>query len=114
MQMRKELKGKNIPTSKYESYIVHLLFDPAIKDNRKQKLQIALLLIPVLIFISSLVITLLIDFHFDKPTTESDNPFRAAVGLNVLIYTTISIFAIILMSLSLWKLFHASNKPPVS
>jgi hypothetical protein len=109
MQMRKALEEKNITTSSNESYIVRLLFDPTSEKKYKQRLQITLLLIPVLIFISSVVITVLIDFYFDKSTIDSDDPFRAAVGLNKIMYTSISIFAAVLMAISLWRLFHTSG-----
>jgi len=108
VQLRKALKISKKRSSSSESYIVRLLFDPSEKKSN-QKLQITLLLIPVLIFASSVVITVLIDFYFDKPTIDSDDPFRAAVGLNKLIYTCISVFAAILMAISLRKLFHTAG-----
>jgi hypothetical protein len=113
MEIRVQLQDQRTYSSLNKSSIARLLFDQTKKQGKKgQKVQIVLLLIPVIIFGSSFVINLLIYFYYDEPSLASDDPFRAAVGLNKLIYLTISVFGTILMILSLWKLFHYSKEKP--
>jgi hypothetical protein len=101
----KNLKGEDSQHKTEDSFYPVLLFNPA-KNIKKQLLQVALLIIPLLIFIGSFAITISIDFYYDDPSLDSDNPFRAAVGLNKLIYTILSILGCIFMITALWKLFH--------
>jgi hypothetical protein len=101
------MKSKQI-ADKNDSFVVSLLFNPH-KSIKSQKLQIALLLIPIFIFVGSFVVTMLIDFIYDEPSSDSDDPFRAAVDLNKSIYVVMSILACIFMILGLRKLFFVSS-----
>jgi hypothetical protein len=103
------MNSKSVPKKK-ESFIVSLLFDPY-KAKKSQKLQIALLLIPISVFVGSLIVTMLIDFAYDEPSSDTDDPFRAAVDLNKLIYVIMSILALILILFSLRKLSFFSKEP---
>mgnify|MGYP001068443744 CR=1 FL=1 len=102
----------NQNNNKEDSFAVNLLFNPNEKI-KTQKLQIALLLIPIFIFVSSLIVTMLIDFVYDQPTLDSDHPFRAAVDFNKFIYVIMSILASIFMAIGLRRLFSASSKSEV-
>ena len=82
-------KDSSSGTASKPSFYPILLYDPTL-DIKKQLLQVALLTIPGPIFISSFAITISINFYYYDPSLDSDNPFRAAVGLNKLIYTILS------------------------
>jgi cell division protein FtsL len=101
------MKSKQI-SDKKGSFAASLLFNPNQKV-KTQKLQIALLLIPIFIFVSSLIVTMLIDFVYDQASLDSDDPFRAAVDLNKLIYVVMSVLASIFMVIGLRRLFFVSN-----
>lgn len=103
-----ELMNPDSGKPEKESFIVNLLFDPY-EEKKHQKLQITLLLIPISIFAFSLIVTNLVYFAFDEPSTDIDDPFRAAVDLNKLIYVAMSILASIFMALGLWKLFFGQE-----
>ena len=91
--------------SKTDPFILQLFFDPTKTVHKGHGLPIFLVLIPVVIFFGSLLMTMFIDFYYDYPSSVSHDPFRVAVGLNKLIYLLLSVLGIILMSLSLRKLF---------
>ena len=59
--------------SKHQSYTLKLLYDPINIEKKSQKLQFVLLLIPILIFASSVIVNILIYFTYDEPYSETDD-----------------------------------------
>ena len=90
-------------------YIERLLYDPINKEKKSQKLQFGLILIPILIFALSIFINILIYVIYDEPNSEADDPFRAAVTLNKVIYIAMFLFAIFFVFLSIKRLFFSSH-----
>jgi hypothetical protein len=87
-----------------DSASLRLIYNPY-KEKKSQKLKISLLFIPIIVFVFSFVLIILIYFTFDEPSTDRDDPFRAAIDFNKLISVIMSVIGFIFMALALRKLF---------
>jgi hypothetical protein len=87
-----------------ESTALKLIYDPY-KEKKSQKLKISLLFIPIIVFVFSFALIVLVYFSFDEPSTDRDDPFRAAIDFNKLISVIMSVIGSIFMGLALRKLF---------